>query len=680
MSQNTDEREDPMSISDDSTAESPLLGVSGSFGFAEIEFARRFDDLHQLIYRQGGVRPTNAAVEEVAKLIFLRLWWLKKPDTSLPSGLTLDILFSPKENGQRLVESFKQAFNLALNADELSALTPSGIKESLWPVDEPFRLSNPDVLDSAVKLVSDLIQDHTPAVSDPLGTAFDALLSGRYDHSGGLGTYLTPSSVARMMAEIAFDLLEAPCFDTPENLLLGDPFCGTGRFLVAAAEILREIGTPEATKAISTGLFGSDQSTSSVAKARINMMLYGVEHPLVWTTPDSIVDKDLSKLHGKIQIILTNPPFGEGKYDSLAGISQTAYVIPRVTGKKKIDPALAGLVQSLLLLKPGGVLGIVLPDGVIESRAFDDLTSGRNGILGGGISVAANVSLPTATFSLSGTVAKTSAIFLKKESRRTQVALARVQHVGYLRQAGKAARDPQGNDLPRIPKLMRSGLSAAGNALVFIESQEPLVAIAQPGALQSFDPSRVDPAALRARASIKERGGMELQALMQEVRARRSRLLPDVPFISVLHIDDLGTIAWHEAERYQPTTPGILASGGDLIISLLNPSKLRASVIPEELKTVQVSAEFGVFKPHQHPYAILGLLYSESVKAQLRPLGRGTSSSRRRINEEDVLSLTVPMLDEQAMSRLDIKLKESLESISRARATLSSEFGKIAAG
>ncbi|MEU0742700.1 N-6 DNA methylase [Streptomyces sp. NPDC006134] len=666
-----------MSITSDTGTEAPLLGVSGSFGTAEIEFARRFDELHQLIYRQGGVRPTNAAVEEVAKLLYLRLWWLKNPSIVLPSGVALGRLFDPDADQSGLVDGFKEAFTLALGADELTARTPSGSKEAVWPRDEPFRLSNARVLGSAASLIADLVQDHTPAISDPLGTAFDALLSGRYDHSGGLGTYLTPSSVARMMAEVAFDLLGESPINTSAHPVLGDPFCGTGRFLVAATEILREIGTKEAAQTIATGIFGSDQSHSSVAKARINMMLYGVEHPLVWATHDSVTDPDLTKLHGKFSLILTNPPFGEGKYDSIPGITQTAKAIPRLSGKSKIDPALAGLVKSLLLLKPGGVLGIVLPDGIIESRAFEDLVSGHAGLFDDGATVAANISLPTSTFSLSGTVAKTSAIFLRREHRPTRVALARVQHVGYVRQAGKAARDPQGNDLPEVPGLIRKGLLNAGNASVSIESQEPLVAVVRPGALQSYDPSRVDPAALEARAFVQEKGGIELRNLMDEVRARRSPLLAGIPFVSVLHIDDLGTIAWHEAEKYQPTTPGILASGGDLIISLLNPSKLRASVVPEEFATVQVSAEFGVFRPHEMPYAVLGLLYSENVKAQLRPLGRGTSSSRRRITEADVLSLAVPNLSRPSMSQLDVKVKAALESITQARATLSAEFLKL---
>lgn len=667
-----------MSIPMDSTDDIPLLGVSGSLGTKEIDFARRFDDLHQLIYRKGGIRPTNAAVEEVAKLVFLRIWWLKRPDAEVRPGLKLQDLFTGLDTGT-LVEDFKSAFAAALNERDLAALTPTGSTESLWPSDEPFRVTNVHVLQTAVGIVNDLIGDHSPAVSDPLGTAFDALLSGRYDHSGGLGTYLTPSSVARTMAEIGIDLLGGLDFSTRDGLIVGDPFCGTGRFLVAAAEVLREIGSPAAEAAVSSGIFGADQSHTSAAKARINMMLYGVEHPLVWTTPDSITDPNLENLHGKIQLILTNPPFGEGKYESPEGVNQTAKAIPRLSGKARIDPALAGLVKSLMLLKPGGVLGIVLPDGVIESRAFAELVSGEMGKLSDQVSVVANISLPTATFSLSGTVAKTSAIFLRKEPKTALVSLARVDHVGYIRQAGKAAHDPEGNELPKIPSLIRRGLANAGKATLTVESQNPLVAIVQPNELQSYDPARVDPAALQAKSRITAAGGCELRELLQSKKPRRSRYLADVPFVSVLHIDDLGTVAWHEAGQYTPSTPGILASGGDVIVSLLNPSKLRATVIPEEVELVQVSAEFGVFRPEENPYAILALLYSEDVRMQLRPLGRGTSSSRRRIDQEDVLALQVPLLNSRQMQRINETVSSSLEAIANSRMALSSTFRELRA-
>ena len=195
----------------------PLLGVAGAWGAAEIELARRFDDLHQLLYRRGGLRPTNAVVEEIAKLVLIRF-------------------HAPALFGTPTVVGFRAAFAEALADPALTARDPTGRAHPIWPADEPFRIADEAVLAAAAALVADIVTTDRPAVADPLGTAFDALLAGRYDHAGGLGTYLTPSAVARMMAEVAVPLLEVSTVDGP----FGDPYCGTGRFLVALLEVLRE--------------------------------------------------------------------------------------------------------------------------------------------------------------------------------------------------------------------------------------------------------------------------------------------------------------------------------------------------------------------------------------------------------------------------------------------------------
>lgn len=35
------------------------------------ELHRQLDELHQMIYRRGGIRPTNAAIEELTKLLVM---------------------------------------------------------------------------------------------------------------------------------------------------------------------------------------------------------------------------------------------------------------------------------------------------------------------------------------------------------------------------------------------------------------------------------------------------------------------------------------------------------------------------------------------------------------------------------------------------------------------------------
>src|SRR5262245_24956109 len=594
----------------------PLLGVSGRWGAAEVELARRFDELHQLIYTRGGIRPSNAAVEEVAKLVLVRL-------------------FSPRLFPTDSVADLRAAFAAALSSSALAAGGPGGRSEPIWPLDEPFRLSDPSVLAAATRLIADIVHSGQPAVADPLGVAFDALLAGRYDHAGGLGTYLTPSGVARMMAEIAVDLLGSGVGPGP----FADPYAGTGRFLVALLEVRAERAHPLR----AAGPFGADQSPSAVAKARINMLLYGVPRPAVWTVRDSVTDSDVDSLIGTVPLILTNPPFGEGKYDDPAGIARTAARMPTLRDRTRVDPALACLARSLDLLAPGGVLGIVLPDGLLASRAF------RESFTGASPAIEAIVSLPTSTFALSGTVAKTSAVFVVNRSGPRPLALARVQHVGYLRQAGRAAPDPAGNQLPVVPSLVRDVL--AGGA----PSTSPLVVAAS--SLACMDVARLDPAALAARATLVDAGGIALGELLSEKKAPHART-PSSPYISVLHVDDVGAVDWHASSTHAPVTAGLLVDEGDLIVSLLNPSRLRAAVIPTGVGPVQLARASGGFAADRDPRSAPARPAAAPGRAGLRPLGRGTSSSRRRIAAADVLGLIVPRLDPAALADLGRRVRD----------------------
>jgi hypothetical protein len=206
-----------------------------------------------------------------------------------------------------------------------------------------------------------------------------------------------------------------------------------------------------------------------------------------------------------------------------------------------------------------------------------------------------------------------------------------------------------------------------------VVSQSPLVAVADIDELATFEPSRLDPVAVTARRSLTEAGGVRLAEYLTAVVPRRCRQVTS-PFVSVLHVDDLGIVDWHAARAHAPVTAGILAEPGELLVSLLNPATLRATVVPAG-EPVQVSAEFGVFSCTVDPYAVLALLYSPSVRAQLRPLGAGTSNSRRRIGPDDVLALVVPKVDPSTMDDLAATVRSAHQDVAAARSRLHTAYG-----
>ena len=174
--------------------------------------------------------------------------------------------------------------------------------------------------------------------------------------------------------------------------MCGDICCGTGRFLVGALrEVKRRVlddrhvghSDDDKLRLLSQmkrhSLFGADQAAGSIQKARINMLLYGEDHSQLLKVDDSLAEPHLDRLIGKFDLLLTNPPFGSGKYDDPRGLEKMrdearglelgwSWTPGNRTNRKvlaKADPASLFIDRNLQLLKPGGRLLIVVPDGIL---------------------------------------------------------------------------------------------------------------------------------------------------------------------------------------------------------------------------------------------------------------------------------------------------------------------------
>lgn len=629
---------------------------------ASVDLAREFDDLHQLLYMRGGIRPSNAAVDELTKLLLLKIAAEREPDAVIVGLGELGSVVNDIRLGNReSVQLGKAAFRAANCLPSLGARLPDGGVQTVWPPDEPLRVSRSDVLSEALRILEG-IEFGAAGAYDPLGTAFDVFLRGKYEHAGGLGTYLTPEGVVDLMVNVGFELLEASELEIAGSSLMGDPCCGSGRFLVGLLAEARRRRVDERWLDNGHLLFGADQSASSVAMARVNLLAAGVRAPEVFVVEDSITDRQVSQRCGRFSLILTNPPFGDKKYDSAEGIQQAADVFPALAGSCRVDPALAFVARCIELLAPGGIAGIVLPDGVADGRAMRKLLL-EEARLDLPVGIEGVISLPPATFAPAGTTAKTSVIFLRKSAPAPQkcVFLARADHVGFVMSKGSPACDPKGDDLPRLADDIRSLISEP-------RSWRPSERLARRrfAELTSLDASTLDEAAEAARVSLKNAGGIEARAILRFGGKRRAHVAGDQPFVSILHVNELGAVDWHLAGEHRPVTPGQLAEPGDVLVSLLNPRKFRAAVVPESAGRIQCSAEFGVYRSDIDPYATLVLLQHPLVRRQIAPLGRGTSSSRRRIDATDVLSLMLPPFDDSWVGQAGEAARDHLEGIARA--------------
>lgn len=522
-----------------------LIEISEEFAKGNWRFIqKRFNTLHERLYPSGGFSSANQAIDEICRLMFIKIHLERHPSYILSSiDKRLSDVFnaeylrgniknedeSVQEIKKQAVQDMKSAFKELSALPEYIAKDLTGAENRIFPEDDYLHLNNPENLAYAVEIFTDIRftpddNDKKNVHEDLLGWAYDVFLRGKYDGSGGLATYLTPSQVTECMAQVGFhDISDEEIWagykgmneKSKPQFLTGDIACGTGRFLIAGLKFIKDrifdtLGKSDEEKRWwlqqikEHSFFGSDQSEGSLIKARLNMLLYGNGHSQLLQVEDSILDQHIDKLIGKFDLIMTNPPFGKGKYDADKGKNyenglrkmrgdkeyyhesvrelldderfkpELGYSWTKDRTKKKeldkADPASLFIDRNLQLLKPGGRLLIVLPDGILSNSGdkyireylmgTKDEETGQ--FFGGKAVVKAVISLPTQTFAISGTGAKTSVLYIQKKGtyqvgnnvvtvdKQDSIFMAVAEHVGYLKKGTDEIPDPAGNDLKEI--------------------------------------------------------------------------------------------------------------------------------------------------------------------------------------------------------------------------------------
>jgi hypothetical protein len=474
--------------------------------------------------------------------------------------------------------------------------------------------------------------------SDSLGLAFNTLLRGKFEGGEGLGTFLTPEEVVEPMVDMALAVVDQSLVKgtekNGEHHLYGDICGGTGRFVYSLARRLRGMGVDPKALESTARLF--DQSAMAVDLARLNFIFDGMT-PSFACVDDSLIASQVSALKGRFALLATNPPFGAGKYRWHAalreGLSRSILTEIGMNGPEDSeDPSELFFFRNLDLLAPGGVLAIVLPDGVLQSGGFRKALDVYETSSAAYLNLAAIVSLPAVTFSLGGTVAKTSFVVVRKDAKEHCGGLyvAAAHHVGFLKRGNRRGIDEAGNDLVRIAREFRDQVPAEGRNV---------------GCWREHD-SLCVPELMHSREDTGDSG--KLSALGEHVSVVRE--YADTPegdgcyHVSVLDVDETGLINVIAASRNRPTTKGVRCRAGEILVSCLNPKIWRVAVIPSLPGIWSCSAEFVVLRPKQpaEALAIALALHDRGVMRAVQALAGGTSSSRQRVPKHRVLDVKIP--------------------------------------
>lgn len=296
--------------------------------------------------------------------------------------------------------------------------------------------------------------------TDPIGDAFEVFVGS--ESRGRNGQFFTPRPVT--------ELLVRALNPKPGELVI-DPACGAGGFLTSVAQYYKSAGLPlnELGKVVSETFYGIDKDEYLTRLAKLHVSLLSDGHPQIifgdsvsLEYPDGSSMKDLP---GKgFDVLLTNPPFGAhivaARPDVLARFALARkWKRDHVSGRwmptpiiqSQVPPQVLFVERCLELLRPGGRMGIVLPESVLSNKSYRHVME----YLLEKSDVQAVIGMPESLFKTSGkggTHTKTCLVLAQKrgtsDSRLQSIFMAEARWCGH---DSRARRIPH-NDLPLIAK------------------------------------------------------------------------------------------------------------------------------------------------------------------------------------------------------------------------------------
>lgn len=427
--------------------------------FERDEFAKLLQKCHNIIRNNDKLSP-EAAFDEISKILFIKIRYERQNN--------LGIKFSKKEfeKDEQFYETNIKP-GITNDADKVSymqylfRLTKKEFeKDKLFDANETIKIREY----SFKQIVEELEKYNLSNTSDDVkGIAFEKFLGTTF--RGELGQFFTPRTLVDYMVGL---------LNPEEGEVICDPCCGSGGFLIKAFEYIREkiendikqqkekvkqqfndentiynnlsnklndellVSNPNSRmyNVSHNCIYGTDANPRMARVSKMNMIMHGDGHGGVHHH-DGLLNVN-GIFEERFDIILTNPPFGAQVKDDVKitsedlqdqedvkqyvakyGKQYTDFILTdkdlgkAINKRFKIGSKLTEVLfieRCLNLLKKGGRMGIVLPDGVLNGSNLQkcrDFVEGKAKIL-------MITSLPQEVFIAAGATVKPSIMFFKK--------------------------------------------------------------------------------------------------------------------------------------------------------------------------------------------------------------------------------------------------------------------------
>jgi len=389
------------------------------------ELLAKFQQCHDALW-EGGKRNPAEAFDEMSKLMYCKIqderFLTKKNEYYRFQVGTYETL---NEVAERIKKIYKDA----------QEIDPEVFIEFI-KVDNPIIYTVAEILQGISLARTDL---------DVKGEGYEHFLGGVF--RGAMGQYFTPRPVVTFMVNF---------LEPNINDFVIDPACGSGGFLIYTLERMRKelyakLDEKDAAYRWQNfalkQVYGIEINSQLARVSMMNMIIHedghtNIENADALDNPESLKRQKIREYFSKkFTLLLTNPPFGASIKEK-----EKPYLIKYELGGKtkrrnRQNTEILFIERCLDFLKPGGRMGIVLPDGILTNSSLqyvrDFITEGAQ-ILG-------VVSLPQTAFKRpsskgsgdSGSGVKASLLFLRKKKEGEKfsvdypIFMAIAEHIGY---------------------------------------------------------------------------------------------------------------------------------------------------------------------------------------------------------------------------------------------------------
>ena len=279
-------------------------------------------------------------VTQLTYLLFLKMdaenEELFEETSSIPEGYRWSNLI--ELDGLDLIEQYEKTLKILNEQDNLIGTIFTKAQNK---IDKPVYLK---------KVISMIDEEQWLEMNgDVKGAIYEGILEKNgQDKKSGAGQYFTPRPLIQAMVD---------CIKPKIGETVCDPACGTGGFLLAAYDCMKQQSQDKDKREFlnNKALHGVDNTPLVVTLASMNLYLHGIGTDRSPIACEDSLEKEPDTL---VDVILANPPFGTRPAGSV-DINRSDFYVETKNNQLNF------LQHMMLMLKTGGRAAVVLPDNVL---------------------------------------------------------------------------------------------------------------------------------------------------------------------------------------------------------------------------------------------------------------------------------------------------------------------------